>query len=120
MYEIFKDRYDLYASNLTSLNGKISDLKKRYQIFRKKCERNIFSSLFNRRRLKILSISLKDAYTLFDELNRRRTFIWGMVSKISWMDESYIDKTINHSIDDENYLEEKLKEIENLLLKCEK
>ena len=116
----FNEKYELFISKLNAIREIITDLGRRHQLFRRKCENNIFLLLFRRRRLRILRDSLQVVYSSFDELNRKRTFIWGMISKACWADDSYISKTFDHTFDEIETLEQKLKEIERLLLKVEK
>jgi len=116
----FKERYDIFVSELNSIKETLSNLNKRYQIYRRNCERNLFLSLFYKRRLRLLAESIKDLYTLFEEASRKQSFILGMISKAYLVDDPYIDKTINHGFEEINLLNTNLQQLDLRLQKWEK
>lgn len=118
--QTFKERYDMFVSELNSIKETLSNLNKRYQIYRRNCERNLILSLFYKRRLRLLAESIKDLYTLFEEASRKKSFILGMISKAYFVDDPYIDKTINHGFEEIDLLYKNLHQLDLRLQKYEK
>lgn len=115
-----KELYDRYVEELPLLRQSMTSLEQRHNTFKKKCESNLFRRIFHHRRLKNLKESFRDMYSSFDELNTKRTFLWGIVSRPGLANDSYISKAFNHIFEEIASLKQKFQEVDKLLKKCEK
>ena len=121
MDQTLKNRYDYYVYQMTLLRPLISKLTERCALFRRKCEQNIFVHLFNLRRLKKLHASMQDLYSSFDELNQKRTFLWGMLSSAYTIDDVvYVSKQFDHVYENMSGLDHRVQQVDKFLKTIEK
>ena len=121
MDQTLKNRYEYYVYQMTLLRPLISKLTERSTFFKRKCEHNIFVHLFNLRRLKKLHESMQDLYSSFDELNQKRTFLWGMLSSAYTIDDvEYVSKQLDYVYENMSGLDHRVQQVDMFLKKIEK